>query len=275
MQSSIRRQQAFTLIELLVVIAIIAILAAILFPVFAAAREKARATSCLNNEKQIGLAMYQYLGDWDDTFPMARMPDETHPTPQVRWDTFHGSRWNWKRAISSYTQSVDIWACPSNDFQWTVNSLSTAPGPVEGDESNWWYEPGRKFAGQQPLLPVSYGINGMCFHEGIPTLWGEPNRPRELSELKDPTNLILIAESRASFPDVHPSWVYEAYQGGLGNMQTHQKGANFVMADTHAKWLRLQTTFTPQNMWSNPGDQGVWTQQDYDNALKLFAPEYR
>ena len=63
-------RRAFTLIELLVVIAIIAILAAILFPVFAQARDKARSASCLSNEKQLGLAFMQYVQDYDEAFPM-------------------------------------------------------------------------------------------------------------------------------------------------------------------------------------------------------------
>ncbi|HEX5322780.1 MAG TPA: prepilin-type N-terminal cleavage/methylation domain-containing protein, partial [Capsulimonadaceae bacterium] len=65
------RSKGFTLIELLVVIAIIAILAAILFPVFATAREKARQATCLSNEKQIGLAMNMYVQDYDETLPFA------------------------------------------------------------------------------------------------------------------------------------------------------------------------------------------------------------
>ena len=68
------KQKAFTLIELLVVIAIIAILAAILFPVFAQAREKARAVSCLSNLKQIGLACMMYVQDYEETYPSGWMP---------------------------------------------------------------------------------------------------------------------------------------------------------------------------------------------------------
>ena len=68
-----RKNAAFTLIELLVVIAIIAILAAILFPVFAQARDKARQTSCLSNMKQLGLGEMMYIQDYDETFPRLRL----------------------------------------------------------------------------------------------------------------------------------------------------------------------------------------------------------
>src|SRR5947199_3363258 len=81
-------RRGFTLIELLVVIAIIAILAAILFPVFAQAREKARQTSCLSNQKQLGTAMSMYLQDYDERFPNWRTIVPVTPdnhTGKITW----------------------------------------------------------------------------------------------------------------------------------------------------------------------------------------------
>jgi len=88
-----KKQAGFTLIELLVVIAIIAILAAILFPVFATAREKARQTSCAANEKQLGLALIQYSQDYDEFFPPASN------AANVAWDTM----------IAGYTTIKATW----------------------------------------------------------------------------------------------------------------------------------------------------------------------
>ena len=102
-----RNRKGFTLIELLVVIAIIAILAAILFPVFAKVREKARAITCVSNEKQMGLAILEYVQDNDETFPRGQYPDYSH---------------NWDFVISPYVQNGHInagenvtggvWQCP-------------------------------------------------------------------------------------------------------------------------------------------------------------------
>src|SRR3954470_19294876 len=103
---------AFTLIELLVVIAIIAILASILFPVFAQAREKARMAACISNMRQCASAVMMYVQDYDETFPYIR---------------FHGAStkqgtqtYVWRNAIAPYLKSVDVFACPSNPYSRTV-----------------------------------------------------------------------------------------------------------------------------------------------------------
>src|SRR5215467_667793 len=89
------RKSGFTLIELLVVIAIIAILAAILFPVFAQAREKARAISCVSNMKQIGLGMMMYVQDFD----------ETYPPNQYYFDHTTPTRWTWAEGVQPYIKN--------------------------------------------------------------------------------------------------------------------------------------------------------------------------
>lgn len=97
----------FTLIELLVVIAIIAILAAILFPVFAQAREKARAITCVSNEKQMGLGILMYLQDYDETFPRGQYPDYSH-----NWDLLITPYVENGHVNAGYNVVGGIWQCP-------------------------------------------------------------------------------------------------------------------------------------------------------------------
>ena len=95
------RRRGFTLIERVVVIAIIAILAAILFPVFAKAREKARQSSCLSNIKQLTLAIMQYVQDYDETGPQRDTGAATAP------------RWGWTDVIMPYAKNSQMFLCPS------------------------------------------------------------------------------------------------------------------------------------------------------------------
>ena len=100
------RRKGFTLIELLVVIAIIAILAAILFPVFAKAREKARTSSCQSNLKQLSIGLLQYVQDYDETLPKRYFAVEAQ---------------SWRMVIQPYLKSDQVFRCPSNT---TNNNLS-------------------------------------------------------------------------------------------------------------------------------------------------------
>src|SRR5215216_1456391 len=95
--ASVRQKRGFTLIELLVVIAIIAILAAILFPVFARARENARRSSCQSNLKQIGLGLMQYTQDYDEAMP-------------IIWN----GEGEWMDAVQPYIKSYQLFVCPSD-----------------------------------------------------------------------------------------------------------------------------------------------------------------
>jgi len=102
-----KRHRGFTLIELLVVIAIIAILAAILFPVFAQAREKARQSACLSNLKQIGTGLMMYVQDYDEAYPCNWYGGLWPTTPD-------GKQYKWMDAVSPYVKNEQVFTCPSD-----------------------------------------------------------------------------------------------------------------------------------------------------------------
>lgn len=250
----------FTLIELLVVIAIIAILAAILFPVFASAREKARQTTCLSNMKQIGMAVYTYLNDWDDVYPWSRFP----PDPK-HGDTDRSYGYTWKRAINSYLPGAAIWQCPSNAYAWQDG----------GDESN--VQPGWHWKLQ---LPRSYAVNGAFFAEyndGLnccsPVRFTGRDGPATISDIKDPSHLLHIIEVRSPWSDLHPvALTWAPIQGDMGEYQTHNKVSNFLFADQHARAMPLRLTVSPSEMWD---EYGKTEQKTFDAMVKNMPGEYK
>jgi len=154
-----KRRSAFTLIELLVVIAIIAILAAILFPVFAQAREQARKTVCLSNLKQLGLGLVMYVQDYDETFPVAAW--DTPPIGTTDSDSHNPNFpafWRWIWVVQPYVKNRQILVCPSDPKQGKDTSLSGMvydPNP-NPDCSDIWGAP----------TPISYALNDILMGMG-------------------------------------------------------------------------------------------------------------
>jgi len=128
-----RPRAGFTLIELLVVIAIIAILAAILFPVFAQAREKARQASCMSNIKQVGIAILAYNQDFDEMYPMAYYLSPTGGSVPNQ------TQLSWAGLVYPYAKTADIFRCPSEGEDLGVTPGTFTTGTPNGFTSTYMY----------------------------------------------------------------------------------------------------------------------------------------
>ena len=228
-------ESGFTLIELLVVIAIIAILAAILFPVFAQAREKARAASCLSNTKQISLAYAMYNQDYDEGFPATvterQAPAGTPDTSDAR------APYSYRALLQPYIKSQQVFKCPSA-LAWAA----PAPGA-------WWNTDYGCHLNEANLIPAAnnhaadYAGNGTI---DLRNFGFNQNTP--LASLTRPANFILCADAGRS--DGTPSrgglypqpWAFDVTnQSRL--LARHQNGANIAYADGHSKWVRPEQTW--------------------------------
>jgi len=240
-------RSGFTLIELLVVIAIIAILAAILFPVFAQARDKARQASCLSNAKQLGIAVTMYVQDYDETFFWQAAWDEERELGAGSWGPSFKSYIRWPTAHLPYIKNQQVFKCPSDR---NPNRSYCAP-------------PG---GGGCVPFPMSYGPNLMLMcYTTSPTTLGALNKPAEKIFLAEALTPFACCESWnseyfrganynnsgfASFSDFRTK-VGTAKKLGLGDdvvgqVTRHQLGNIIVFCDGHAKWLR----------WNQVGDSG-------------------
>ncbi|BCM92709.1 hypothetical protein IAD21_04591 [Abditibacteriota bacterium] len=226
-----KSRSAFTLIELLVVIAIIAILAAILFPVFARARENARRASCMSNMKQIGLAFGQYAQDYDETMvPSFVQYPSSYPY--------------WSELLQPYVKSVQIFKCPSNTLN--VNwSLSTIPKSYvcNGGYSSTDFG-GTGAIGDRPMRPLNYNYAG--YDKGVNT-----------SFYQSPSQTIVVAEKGTDTTnEAQISYIGSVTPPGNA-LQNHLGTSNYLFVDGHVKALKPIATGTPYNMWLSNNPTGA------------------
>jgi prepilin-type N-terminal cleavage/methylation domain-containing protein/prepilin-type processing-associated H-X9-DG protein len=207
--SSSRQRVGFTLIELLVVIAIIALLAAILFPVFARARENARKSSCLNNLKQLSVGFMQYTQDYDETLPnlggysaaadsgqwiVTPSPVGTACSPNNTSTTIAPCRPE-LGSIYSYVKNTQVYICPSDTY------------------------------GVKKKL--SYSMNSQCASSGSPIYAG-----RSIADAKKPSETIFLMDEGLTLNDGY--FVYGSANDKASLI--HLGGANNAYLDGHVKW---------------------------------------
>jgi prepilin-type N-terminal cleavage/methylation domain-containing protein/prepilin-type processing-associated H-X9-DG protein len=213
-------KRGFTLIELLVVIAIIAILAAILFPVFARAREKARQTSCLSNMKQIGVAVNMYVQDYDETYPQKYYG--AMPSGQYAEYGF-----NFRELLLPYIKNDQVWQCPSRPP--TLRNCHYT-GYDWGRGSSAWL--GRLHGGSYGLNAGRYGRPPGSRDEGVAGV--------KASQIEDVAGTVFVTESDCLF--MNPGFTWRDDPFGADHMAyPHNDGFNNTYCDGHAKWLKETT----------------------------------
>lgn len=246
-------KKGFTLIELLVVIAIIAILAAILFPVFGRARENARRSSCQSNMKQIGLGFKQYIQDYDEKFPLAIA--DTGGSPGA----FDGGDQGWAQAMQPYMKSTQIFQCPSetnppsspantggfnpgySDY-WAnaqvVNSSGVSEASIDAQALTVLNGDGQSVGGSNAAATdgtaayvVTPGNGNIDQQSGNGVLTGTATALGAPMATVFPTLYASNTGTTAIYDTTTPTAL------GRGGKR-HLDGSNFAFTDGHVKWLR-------------------------------------
>jgi prepilin-type N-terminal cleavage/methylation domain-containing protein/prepilin-type processing-associated H-X9-DG protein len=224
------KRRAFTLIELLVVIAIIAILAAILFPVFAQAREKARQVACLSNAKQIGTALMMYVEDYDQIYPA------------MYWEPAAPLRTWWGDMIFPYVKNTAVFRCPSAATVVPVDPTKTMPNPLVpayslamngiSPGSNRWLNSGPPRFVQIPTTSHGFSLG--------------TGKPVPIGLVAQPADTIIVIDARKDgpqlnqpeiFSDIHLDYTNNAKDLRIAGR--HNDGFSAIWADGHAKWMKF------------------------------------
>jgi len=239
------------LIELLVVIAIIAILAAILFPVFAQAKAAAKTTVTMSNTKQIGMGMQIYLGDSDDVLPLLNPLNDN-------------GRTNWKHSVYPYVKSTDIFTDQMNPFAQFYDEQGALAIPVlpKFRRGYFYYR----------AFHVTGGWNGAPY---------EYLHPYSFNLIEEPSNALVIAEDKDKYADYGPwiAWCDATHTGNgcpggagkwyvpnWGGAKRDDRVMSVVFADSHAKITQMRATC------GQPGSLNMW-QYDRGKDYRNFPIE--
>ncbi len=227
----LKARSGFTLIELLVVIAIIAILAAILFPVFARAKEAAKKAACSSNLRQIGMALRMYEADFDDRMPDRR--DLKHSTPGgwKPWTTWPTSdpRAGWALIVlHPYTKNDDIWSCPSIDGSVMGNAVQVMQpvqtGPNSPASRYWMW----RFDRTDDPVPLD-DFWGKSDDQAVTDLQAAHNPQAGNPEGVADVEMAVDPYFPSTIPSVPPT---------LSGITAHSGGRNRLFLDGHVHWLR-------------------------------------
>jgi prepilin-type N-terminal cleavage/methylation domain-containing protein/prepilin-type processing-associated H-X9-DG protein len=208
--------RAFTLIELLVVIAIIAVLAAILFPVFAQARAKARQITCASNLRNLGTAVLMYAQDYDERLPLAA------------YATSDGDFFTWHDLTDPYAKNKDIWHCPSSAVK-----NADAGGRIT---THFGYN-------ARYLTDFALDFSNAGSHSAV-----------SLAAIAQPSETLLLTDAKSSIAGswcgddgkfLLPPGEKNAHCWGRPN-PVHNEGANVLWGDGHVKWARLPAFYASQ-----------------------------
>jgi prepilin-type N-terminal cleavage/methylation domain-containing protein len=241
------RRQAFTLIELLVVVAVIAILAALLFPVFAQAREKARAGVCISHARQIGMAMMMYEQDHDELLLPSfmgtgkpRQPDS--PDPFQRWANIL----MWTQLLQPYLKNQQVLYCPS--FNERVYIENGAHPSCDGPEIRSFF-PARFYYSHYGV--AFSAVFGACTAEQPRTAYagnGPGRAQKTLADVARPAETAMLMDN-ATFEAGNLSGVYTVFgcEGGWrgAGQSRHHLGCTYIFVDGHAKLMALNPDREP------------------------------
>ena len=260
------RKGAFTLIELLVVIAIIAILAALLLPALAKAKEKSKRAGCLSNLKQWALAQTMYVDDSEQSFPATKIPNGTPGTPgdysedTPRWLDLTDVEYTDRQSGASYGRDAWFNVLPpyiNNDPLWKYAISPSGPQSYKDDKSIFQCPT----AGSRPLDPSLNPGTRIIFQYGMNSkgMW-EKGGTVELKSVKtgivkDPSSFVLFSDNRVELNETPYFGTDVVKAGTLGSPQNytsrfssrHESGGNIAFSDGHSGYFKYSNVCVPHN----------------------------